>query len=551
MIRQRGATASVIIIEDLHWLDQASEEFVATLVDEVTSTKTALVLNYRPAYSAPWMRSPSYQQIELAELNPTDTDSLVDELMGRRPELSEIRQRIVGRCGGNPFFAEELIRSLVEHLVLVGNQGDYRLGITNSSDVLPPTVQAVIGARIDRLAQPERDLLQTAAIIGKDFQLAVLQSVADSRPAEADASLLRLCAAGLLRPRDGPDGRGYSFRHPLIQEVAYTTQLRARRGTLHSAVARAIERFYPERLNEFAALLSYHFEEAGEIDAAAEYAARAARWVGSTSPAQAIKHWHKVRALKADQPRTRENDALKITASGQIAWLGWREGMTSEEARPFIQEALEWARDIDDSMIALLLFIEVRIAGASGGQADAYVKIVKEALALTEPRHDAGRTATLNASLSQAYGWAGLLREALAANDIALAGASSIADFDHKFLGYSIGDWILSLRGRILARLGRFDEARRCFDQILAIEPALIDPTVRFISNLGYIDLAWCLDDPALAAEHAGRVAELAMRQGSAYLRAWRWNLSQFRLKHPLEIRIPRVCSTTGPLNNL
>ncbi len=196
MIRQRGATASVIIIEDLHWLDQASEEFVATLVDEVTSTKTALVLNYRPAYSAPWMRSPSYQQIELAELNPTDTDSLVDELMGRRPELSEIRQRIVGRCGGNPFFAEELIRSLVEHLVLVGNQGDYRLGITNSSDVLPPTVQAVIGARIDRLAQPERDLLQTAAIIGKDFQLAVLQSVADSRPAEADASLLRLCAAG-------------------------------------------------------------------------------------------------------------------------------------------------------------------------------------------------------------------------------------------------------------------------------------------------------------------------------------------------------------------
>jgi class 3 adenylate cyclase len=439
MIRQRGATASVIIIEDLHWLDQASEEFVATLVDEVTSTKTALVLNYRPAYSAPWMRSPSYQQIELAELNPTDTDSLVDELMGRRPELSEIRQRIVGRSGGNPFFAEELIRSLVEHLVLVGNQGDYRLGITNSSDVLPPTVQAVIGARIDRLAQPERDLLQTAAIIGKDFQLAVLQSVADSRPAEADASLLRLCAAGLLRPRDGPDGRGYSFRHPLIQEVAYTTQLRARRGTLHSAVARAIERFYPERLSEFAALLSHHFEEAGEIDAAAEYAARAARWVGSTSPAQAIKHWHKVRALKADRPRTPDNDALKITASGQIAWLGWREGMTSEEARPFIQEALEWARDIDDSMIALLLFIEGRIAGASGGQADAYVEIVKEALALTEPRHDAGRTATLNASLSQAYGWAGLLREALAANDIALAGASSIADFDHKFLGYSIG----------------------------------------------------------------------------------------------------------------
>ena len=521
LIRQRGATASVIIIEDLHWLDRASEEFVAALVDEVTSTKTVLVVNCRPAYSAPWMRLPRYQQIELGELTPTDTESLVYDLVGNRPEIAEIRRRIVARSGGNPFFAEELIRSLVEHLVLVGDRGDYRLGLTRSSDVLPPTIHAVIGARIDRLAPPDRVLLQTAAIIGKEFQLPVLEAVADSRPAEVEASLVRLCAAGLLQPRSGPDGPGYSFRHPLIQEVSYSTQLRARRGRLHAAVGTAIERFHPERLNEFAALLSYHFEEAGEIDTAAEYAARAARWVGSTSPAQAIRHWHKVRSLKALQPRTPENDALKIIASGEIAWLGWREGMTSEEARPFIQEALEWARDIDDSLIPLLLCVEGRLAGASGGPADTYVRIVKEALTLTQSRQDAGRTATLNAKLSQAYGWAGLLREALAANDLALAGAPNITQFDHQFLGYSVDHWILSLRSRILVRLGRFDEARRSFDQILAIEPALIDPTVRFIANLGYVDLAWCLDDPALADEHARRVADLARRQGSAYLRAY------------------------------
>src|SRR6202043_2777394 len=102
-----------------------------------------------------------------------------------------------------PFFAEELIRSLVEHVVLVGDQGDYRRGIISSADVLPPTVQAVIGARIDRLARPERDLLHTAAIIGKEFQLAVLQSIAASRPAEGEASLVRLCSAGRPKPRNG------------------------------------------------------------------------------------------------------------------------------------------------------------------------------------------------------------------------------------------------------------------------------------------------------------------------------------------------------------
>src|SRR5262249_31293606 len=145
MVRQRGVVASVIIIEDLHWLDQASEEFVATLVDAVASTKTCLVVNCRPAYSAPWMRSANYQQIELAELNPSDTDLLVDQLVGRRQGLAGIRQRIVARSGGNPFFAEELIRSLKERLTLVGEEGDYRRGITSASDVLPPTVQAVIG----------------------------------------------------------------------------------------------------------------------------------------------------------------------------------------------------------------------------------------------------------------------------------------------------------------------------------------------------------------------------------------------------------------------
>jgi adenylate cyclase len=520
MIRQRGALASVIIIEDLHWLDQASEEFVTTLVDAITSTKTVLVVNCRPTYSAPWMRSPHYQQIELAELNPTDTDRLVDELVGRRPELSGIRQRIVERSGGNPFFAEELIRSLVEHLALVGEPGDYQLGIAGP-DVLPPTLQAVIGARIDRLKPAERDLLQTAAIIGKEFQLAILQSVADAQPAEIETTLVRLCSAGMMQPCNGVDGRGYSFRHPLIQEVAYSAQLRARRGVLHSAVGRAIERFYPERLNEFAALLSHHFDQAGEVEAASQYAARAARWIGSTSPAQAIRHWHKVRTLKAGQPRTPEDAALKITASSQIAWLGWREGMTVEEARPFIHEALNWARDIDDSIIPLLLFIEGRIAAASGGQADAYVNVVKEALTLTESKGDAGRTATLNASLSQAYGWAGLLREALAASDAALAGVPAITDFDHQFLGYSIDHWILSLRGRILIRLGRFDEGRLCLDQMLAMEPGQIDPTVRFIANLGYVDLAWCLEDMAMANEHAWRVAEMATRQDSPYLRTY------------------------------
>jgi tetratricopeptide (TPR) repeat protein len=243
--------------------------------------------------------------------------------------------------------------------------------------------------------------------------------------------------------------------------------------------------------------------------------------VGSTSSGQAIKHWQKVRMLLQSQPRSEEIDALRIMASGQISWLGWREGLTAEEARPFIEEALGWAREIDDTMVPLLMFVEARLIGASGGPADTYAARVKEALALLKPGKDAGRAATLNASLSQAYGWAGLFEEALAANDAALAGVPSIEKFDHQFLGYSVEHWVISLRGRILVHLGRFAEAQRCFEQMLGIEQALIDPTVQFIAHLGYVDIAWCRDDAAMAEHHASRVAEIAERHGSPYLRVF------------------------------
>jgi adenylate cyclase len=521
LVLQRGVTPSVIIIEDLHWLDEASEKFVAALVEAVAATKTLLLLNCRPSYAADWMQSAGYQQIDLADLDAEATVTLVDELVGLHPDTQDVRRRIAERSAGNPFFAEELVRSLAEHLTFLGEQGNYRLGLDADIGVLPATVQAVIGARIDRLAAAERDLLQIGAIIGKEFHAEILRRVAERSDAEVDAILARLCAGEMLQQLTAHDGEIYAFRHPLIQEVAYASQLKARRGPVHAAVAGAMEQFHRERIDEFSGLLSHHFEQAGQLGPAARYAARAARWVGTTNSKQAIRHWEKVRALMASQPFTRDDIVLRIDASSQIAWLGWREGQTSEEAQPFIAEAIGWARQIDDSVIPLLLFVEGRIAGASGGNADTYVERVRDALALTVPGRDDGRIATLNASLSQAYGWAGLLREALAANDIALAGVAEIDSYDQQFLGYSVEEWSQSLRGRILVRLGRFEEARACFEHVLGIDQRLINPTVQFIANLGYVDLAWCLDDSEMAREHAARVAAAAARHNIPYLRAY------------------------------
>ncbi|NDV88762.1 AAA family ATPase [Aurantimonas aggregata] len=522
LVRQIGRQPSVIIVEDLHWADAASGEFLAALVEAVESTRTMLVFNYRPAYRAPFMRTPHYRSMFLAELSNTETDAILDTLVGTRPELKDIHRRVAERSGGNVFFMEELVRSLSENGTLLGAPGSYTLGSPANDNALPSTVQDVIGARIDRLDPVERAVLQIGAMIGKQFPLNVLESVAEVPQADVQTALDRLSAAEMIEPQQGAGGRCYAFRHPLIQEVAYRTQLKSRRAVLHAAVAEAMQSYSEGRLDEDAALIAYHHEAAGHTLAAATFGARAARWVGATSTGEAIKRWRKVRTMLLGEIRCPEVDQLRIMASAQIAWLGWREGVTVEEARPYLAEALQIARETDDAMVALLLFVEARLAGASGGPADDYAAQIEQALALVEPTGDRGRAATLNASLSQAYGWAGLFTKALAANDAALERIPAIEPFDHQFLGYSVEHWVLSLRGRILVHLGRPDEARACFDQMLALEPALVDPTVLFISHLGMIELAWFQQDASLAAEHAASVAALAERHGSPYLLVFR-----------------------------
>ncbi|MGO4524148.1 adenylate/guanylate cyclase domain-containing protein [Microvirga sp. 2MCAF35] len=522
LVRSRASEPYAIILEDLHWLDEASESFLEVLCNSIAGSHAFLIVNYRPSYQASWMQRDGFHLLELKDFDCSQIDQFISSVVGPQADLAEIRNRIAERSGGNPFFAEEIIHSLIESEVLIGKPGDYRLGGKIGDTPLPVTVQAVIGERIDRLSPFDRTILQMASVIGKEVPYTVLEAVsAQEMAAEIKPALLRLCAVELLQDQDRPDGRYYSFRHPLIQEVAYSSQLKSRRSRLHAFVAPALASYYAERQDEVAGLISFHYESAGSLSKAAEYARKAAEWIGSMHPAQAIRQWQVVRRLVHAQSRSVRDNALLILSSAQIAWLGWREGMGAKDAAPYIQEALAVAKETDDTMVPLLLFVEARISGASGGAADHYVARVTDALAILDNAVHRSRAATLYASLSQAYGWAGLFKEALEANDRALALLQYVQDFENRFLGYSVEHWTLSLRARILIHLNRIDEGRAWLDHMLSIEDGRIDPTVQFISHLGYVDLAWLSGDPDLALWHATRVSQLAERHGTPYLKVF------------------------------
>lgn len=522
-----ASSPHVLILEDLHWLDEASETFLDAFWDAIANSYALMIVNYRPSYHAAWTRRSSYRLLELNDLEGPQIERFVSSVVGLHPDLANVRAQIAERSGGNPFFAEEIIHSLIESQILIGKPSDYRLGGEISDNPLPVTLQAVIGERIDRLPSFDRTILQMASVIGKEVPYTVLKAVGlQEQAAGIKPALKRLCAVELLHEEIRPDGRYYSFRHPLIQEVAYSTQLKARRTRLHAFVAPALADYYAERQDEVAGLISFHYEAAGILSKAADYARKAAEWIGSMHPAQAIRQWQVVHRLVHSQSPAARDKSLLILSGAQIAWLGWREGMGAKDAAPYIQEALAVAKETDDTMVPLLLFVEARISGASGGAADHYVARVSDALQILSGPADQSRAATLYASLSQAYGWAGLFREALEANDRALSLLQHVQEFENRFLGYSVEHWTLSLRARILIHLDRIDEGRAWLDHMLAIEDGLIDPTVQFISHLGYVDLAWLSNDAELARRHAERVSQLAERHGTPYLRVFAYACS-------------------------
>jgi len=301
---------SVVIIEDLHWIDIASEEFVEALADAVVGTTTLLVVNFRPGFAAPLTQRSHYRQINMRPLSPAQSAALVQDHVGTDPSLVLLSRNIVERAQGNPFFLEELVNALVERGDFEGDRGSFRLKGGIDAIPLPSTVQAVVAARIDRLEENAKKVLEIASIIGREISLLVLDRVAGMDESELSEAVQNLRQAELLYDVPPFEQRLLAFRHPLIQEVAYRSPLHERRRELHSKVAQAIESIFKDRADERAALLAYHLEQAGENLKAAQQNMRSAVWIGTNDPNQAMRTWKKVRELLSNLPSSQPIDYL-------------------------------------------------------------------------------------------------------------------------------------------------------------------------------------------------------------------------------------------------
>lgn len=324
---------AVYLVEDVHWIDEASESLLAELISAVPKTQSLLVVTYRPEYSGALIQSPDFHQFTLNPLAGPATASLTSEILGSDPSVAEVTRRIVERSGGNPFYVQEIIREYAERQVLVGDRGTYRRQREVSDISVPPTLQATIGARIDRLSIPAKRTLNAAAVIGTRFDTGLLACVLDNEDGADQAGLAELVHSELIDQVVFTPRAEYGFRHPLVQSVAYQSQLKPARAQLHRRLAAAVQRRDSSDVDDSAALVATHLEAAGDLREAFGWHMRAGAWLTNRDINAARTSWRSAQRL-ADQLCADEPDRVLMQISPRALLCGssWRAGGSIADA---------------------------------------------------------------------------------------------------------------------------------------------------------------------------------------------------------------------------
>lgn len=278
LVKATELTPLVMVIDDLHWADTSSVELMESLFRLAETHKILFINLFRPGYKETGDRLAEslkdrqvnyYVEMVLEPLPEKMSEALIGNMLNLRELQHAFVTSIVERTGGNPFFIEEVVRSLIDEQALLPKGGTFHLTDKAATITIPNTIEELLMARIDRLEEQTRDLVKDASVIGRSFFYRILAKVA-SKIENIDARLTYLQEIQLLRERLRMGELEYLFKHALAQEVAYESILPVKRKELHLTVAQSIEKIFEERLYEFYGMLAYHYCQAESLEEAEE-----------------------------------------------------------------------------------------------------------------------------------------------------------------------------------------------------------------------------------------------------------------------------------------
>ncbi|MBW2118436.1 MAG: AAA family ATPase [Deltaproteobacteria bacterium] len=386
MIRVSQEKPMVLTVEDLHWTDKTSEEFLDYLIGWLANTPIMLLLLYRPEYTHSWGSKSYYTKVGLDHLGTNSSSELIKAILEEGEVAPELRQLILNRAAGNPLFMEEFTHTLLENGSIERKDEKYVLSGKASDIQVPDTIQGIIAARLDRLEENLKRTMQVASVIGRDFAFRILQAITGMRE-ELKSYLLNLQGLEFIYEKNLFPELEYIFKHALTQEVAYNSLLLKRRKEIHEKIARAIEKLYAERLEEFYEMLAYHYSKTENVSKACQYLKLSGdKALGNFSPSEAVQFYREAASLLRDQPDSRDNRRLRLEILQAMAYplrpLGYPEGSVD-----FLEEGENLARDLGDRKAQAYFQTNIGVYYLNSGdpvKGRAYVERVIEGFELTE-----------------------------------------------------------------------------------------------------------------------------------------------------------------------
>ena len=307
LLRESEQQPLLIVLEDLHWVDRETETFLEAFVPHVATARMALLVNCRPEYPLPWGSRVSFSQLRLEPLDAGGARELLAALAGDHPSLEPLTAALIARTGGNPFFLEESVRTLLRDGVLAGEPGHLRLAKPLDRIEVAPSVQSLVAARVDGLAEDEKRLLQAAAVIGPTVPSELLRLVSDLPQPALGAGLMRLREAEFLYESRLYPELEYAFTHAISCDVAYGSLVQERRRALHARIVDAMQTYYADRVEEHVERLAHHAIRGERWEAAVTHSrAAAAKAATRSAYPDAVAHLEQALAALARLPETPE-----------------------------------------------------------------------------------------------------------------------------------------------------------------------------------------------------------------------------------------------------
>jgi adenylate cyclase len=436
---------SVYVIEDVHWIDDSSESMLAQMISVIPQTPTLVLITSRPEYQGTLSRISGAQTIGLRPLTAEQGSTLAAELLGIDPSLADVVAQVSARAAGNPFFAEEMVRDLAERGVLEGTRGAYALrGDAGDIDV-PATLQATIGARIDRLGAAAKHTLGAAAVIGSRFDARLLDDVVET------VDVTPLIAAELIDQVKFGRHDEYAFRHPLIRAVAYETQLKSDRAELHRRLAAIIETHDPLSADENAALIAEHLEAAGDKHDAFRWHLRAGTWLANRDFAAARTSWRRAQRI-ADTLRDddSERESMRIAPRALLCGSAHRLGGGTETGFEELRELCTAAGDMRSLAVGYNGHMTVKLFEGRRREAS---RLADELISLIELIGDPALTAALSLAPSTVKCETREMAEVLRLTQRVISLAGDGTSDDARFIGSPLA-LAFALRGQARACLG-------------------------------------------------------------------------------------------------